>query len=54
MELNNQIKILLKKIDRQGKENIAAAFLLMLLIGIGFFAVLWRLQSYSEIGRAHV
>ena len=47
MELNNQIKLLLKKIDRQGKENIAAAFLLMLLIGIGFFAVLWRLQSYS-------
>ncbi len=47
MELNNQIKILLKKIDRQGKENIAAAFILMLLIGIGFLTILWLLQSYS-------
>lgn len=47
MELNNEIKTLLKKIDRQGKENIAAVFILILFICTGFLAVLWLLQSYS-------
>lgn len=47
MELNNEIKILLKKIYRQGKENIAAVFILMLLIYIGIFSVSYLLRSYS-------
>ena len=36
-----------KKINRHGIENMAAAFVLKLLLGIGFFAVLWLLRSYS-------
>lgn len=47
MELNSEIKILLKKINRQGRKNIAAAFILILLICGGFFTVLWLLESYS-------
>lgn len=47
MELEKKIKSMLKKINRQGIENIAAALSLRILIGIGFFVVLWLLQSYS-------
>lgn len=47
MELSREIKVLLKKINRQGIKNIAAALSLKLLIGIGFLAVLWSLRSYS-------
>ena len=36
-----------KKINRQGIENMAAAFILKSLVGIGFFTVLWMLRSYS-------
>ncbi|MXP75032.1 diguanylate cyclase [Lachnospiraceae bacterium WCA-9-b2] len=36
-----------KKINRQGIENMAAAFILKSLLGIGFFTVLWMLRSYS-------
>lgn len=47
MELKNEMKTLLKNIKRQGKENILAAAILKILLGIGFFAVLWLLRSYS-------
>lgn len=47
MELSREIKVLLKKINRQGIKNIAAALSLKLLIGIGFLAVFWFLRSYS-------
>ena len=47
MELKNKIKIVLNKINRHGRENIAAAVILKIFIGIGFFVVLWLLRSYS-------
>lgn len=47
MEVKNERKILLKKIYRQGKENMIAAVGLKVLLGIGFFAVLWFLRSYT-------
>ncbi len=47
MERKNELKTLLKKINRQGKENIIAAITLKVLLGIGFFAVLWILRSYT-------
>lgn len=47
MELNHETKALLKRINKQGRENIAAALGLKLLICIGFFVVWWLLRSYS-------
>lgn len=47
MELKKKIGIVLKKINRHGRENIAAVILLNVFIGIGFCIVLWLLQSYS-------
>lgn len=47
MELKNELKTLLKKLNRQAKENIIAAVSLKVLLGIGFFAVLWFLRSYT-------
>ena len=47
MELKNKLKMLLKKINRQGRENIIAAVSLKALLCIGFLAVLWFLRSYS-------
>ena len=47
MDLHKEIKRLMKKINRQGKESIAAALSLKLLIAVGFFVVLWLLRSYS-------
>lgn len=39
MELKKQIKIVQKKINRQGVQSIAAALSLKLLIAIGFLVV---------------
>lgn len=47
MELEKKIKTVLKKINRQGIENITAAIILRILIGVGFVVVLWLLRSYS-------
>lgn len=47
MESSHEIKVLLKKINKQGRENIAAALILKLLICVGFFAVWWVLRTYS-------
>lgn len=47
MELKKQIKIVQKKINRQGVQSIAAALSLKLLIVIGFLVVFWLLRSYS-------
>lgn len=47
MSLKNGLKNLSKKIDRQGKENMIATASLKVLLGIGFFAVLWLLRSYT-------
>ncbi len=47
MELKKKIGIVLKKINRHGRENIVAVILLNVFIGIGFCAVLWLLRSYS-------
>lgn len=47
MELEKKIKTVIKKINRQGIENIAAALILRILIGVGFVVVLWLLRSYS-------
>lgn len=47
MELKRKIGIVLKKINRHGRENIAAVILLNIFIGIGFCVVLWLLRSYS-------
>lgn len=46
MELKKEIGIVLKKINRHGRENIAAVILLNLFIGIGFCAALWLMRSY--------
>lgn len=53
MEFTNDLKNLSKKIDRQGKENVIAAVILKLLLGIGFFAVLWMLRSYTADSCLH-
>ena len=37
----------IKKVNRQGIKRVAAALGLKWLIGIGFFAALWFLRSYS-------
>lgn len=47
MELDKKIKVVLQKINRHGRENIVAALVLNIFIGIGFFVVLWLLRSYS-------
>lgn len=47
MEHGREIKAYLKKINRQGIQNIAAAASLKLLIAAGFLAALWFLRSYS-------
>ena len=47
MELKKKIGIVLKKINRHGRENIVAVILLNVFIAIGFCAVLWLLRSYS-------
>lgn len=47
MELKKKIGILLKKINRHGRENIVAAILLKIFIAVGFFVVLLLLRSYS-------
>lgn len=47
MELKKKTGIVLKKINRHGRENIAAVILLNLFLVIGFCAVLWLLRSYS-------
>ncbi len=47
MEFKNELKNLLRKIKRQGKENLIAAVSLKILLVIGFFAVLWLLRSYT-------
>lgn len=47
MELKKKVGIVLKNINQHGRENIAAAVILNIFIGIGFFIVLWLLRSYS-------
>ena len=47
MEHGREIKAYLKKINRQGIRNIAAAASLKLLIAAGFLAALGFLRSYS-------
>lgn len=47
MELEKKIGIVLKKINRHGRENIVAAVILKLFIAVGFFVVLLLLRSYS-------
>ncbi len=47
MEQEKKLGILLKKINRHGRENIRAVIILNVFIGIGFLVVLWLLRSFS-------
>lgn len=47
MELEKKIGLVLKKINRHGRENIVAAIILKIFIAVGFFVVLLLLRSYS-------